>query len=414
MMKKILPVIILIIAISACSEDSEFVLPENKQITNNNNNNNQAVELAFQAECIDGSAGGFPCSGYDLVSRIELGTFGASRGNDCWGWTDPDTGNEYAIMGLDNGTAFIDISDPSEPVYLGKLASRSGASPWRDVKVYDNYAFIVSEASNHGMQIFDLTKLRNVVTPPESFDSDAVYTEFGNAHNIVINEESGYAYAVGTNTFNGGPHFINIQEPLLPFGEGGYSMDSYSHDAQVVTYSGPDTDYTGQEILIGSNENEIVIVDITDKANPEQISTISYGQVGYTHQGWFTEDQRYFILGDELDEIQFGFNSRTLIFDFSDLDNPSLVGDYLGSTGAIDHNGYVKGNNYYLANYTRGLTVLDVTGAGSNGVFETGYFDTHPENNNTSFGGAWSVYPYFNSGNIIISDINLGLFVVKQ
>ena len=90
----------------------------------------------------------------------------------------------------------------------------------------------------------------------------------------------------------------------------------------MITYNGPDTDYTGQEILIGSNENEVVIVDITDKTNPTRISTIDYANIGYTHQGWFTEDFRYFILGDELDERNFGINTRNIIFDFSDLDNP--------------------------------------------------------------------------------------------
>lgn len=411
---KNLKIFFITLLLTGCSSDNEFRIPENVQITTNGGNSNPEPELAFSAACENGQAGGFPCRGYDLVARIELSDFNAARGNDCWGWTDPDTGKEYAIMGVDNGTVFIDISDASEPLYLGKLNTRTSSSTWRDIKVYNNHAFIVSEASGHGMQIFDLTKLRSVPNPPAVFNSDAVYTEFGSAHNIVINEESGYAYAVGTDTYNGGPHFINIQEPLLPFQDGGYSMDSYSHDAQVVTYNGPDADYAGKEILIGSNENELVIADITDKANPEGISSVSYSQVGYTHQGWFTEDQRYFIVGDELDELQFGFNSRTLIFDFSDLDNPILIGEYLGSTEAIDHNGYVKGNQYFLANYTRGLTVLDITGAGSNQLEEVGFFDTHPENDGASFAGAWSVYPFFDSGNIIISDINKGLFIVKR
>ena len=170
--------------------------------------------LSFsQTPCENGFAGIYPCSGYDLVSEISLSTLSAtaSLANDSWGWTDPDTGNEYAIVGLSNGTAFIDISNPVNPEHLGTLPTQTFNSSWRDVKVYNNHAFIVSEAANHGMQVFDLTKLRNVNISTFLF-ADAVYSEFGNAHNIVINEDSGYAYAVGTNTFNGGPHFINIQE----------------------------------------------------------------------------------------------------------------------------------------------------------------------------------------------------------
>ncbi|WP_336375823.1 choice-of-anchor B family protein [Aureisphaera galaxeae] len=366
-----------------------------------------------QTPCTGGSAGAYPCNGYDLQSHINLSGLNAGSGNDSWGWTDDLDGKEYAIIALNNGTAFIDVSDPVNPVYLGKLPTHTTSSSWRDVKTYNNHAFVVSEAGGHGMQVFDLTRLRNVTNPPVTFSEDAHYNGFGDAHNIVINEDTGYAYPVGSSLFNGGPVFINIQDPQNPVGEGGYGMDDYSHDAQVVTYNGPDSDYTGREILIGSNENEVVIVDITDKSNPQNISSISYGNVGYTHQGWFTEDQRYFILGDETDELNFGFNTRTIVFDFEDLDNPQHHFDYTGPTAAIDHNGYVKGNKYYMANYRAGLRVIDLSNIASGSMTEEGFFDTYPPSNSASFDGAWSVYPYFGSGNIVISDINRGFFLVK-
>jgi len=367
--------------------------------------------------CVDGMASVYPCNDYDLLLHIPLDTFDASRGNDSWGWTDTTTGKEYALMGLDNGVAFIDITIPSEAVYIGKLPTATENSIWRDVKVFKDHAYIVSEATNHGMQIFDLTRLRTVTNTPETFTADRQYNGFGSAHNIVINEDSGYAYPVGTSrsgTFNGGPLFININDPKNPIDEGGYGDDAYSHDAQVVTYKGPDTDYIGSEILIGSNENEIAIVDVSDKANPRRISTISYSNVGYTHQGWFTENQQYFILGDELDEQNFGGNTRTLIFDFTDLDNPSFKMQYDGTTNAIDHNGYVKGNNLYLANYSAGVRIIDITNISNNSLNEIGFFDTHPSRNGANFDGVWNVYPYFDSENLVISDINSGLFVVKK
>ncbi|MBQ0740160.1 choice-of-anchor B family protein, partial [Aquimarina celericrescens] len=116
---------------------------------------------------------------------------------------------------------------------------------------------IVSEASGHGLQVFDLTRLRNVANPPQTFTADTRYTEFGNAHNIVINEDSGYAYVVGaqrnSGPYKGGPRFINIQDPKNPINPGGLlsgGQGAYTHDAQVITYNGPDSDYTGKEILI--------------------------------------------------------------------------------------------------------------------------------------------------------------------
>lgn len=366
------------------------------------------------------SLGIYPCSGYDLISRVPLTDMNAAEANDSWGWTDSSTGKEYALIGLNNGTAFIDISTPATPIYLGKLPTATVNSGWRDVKVYQNHAFVVSEAPNHGMQVFDLTRLRNVANPPQNFDADTHFTDFGSAHNIVINEDSGFAYAVGTSrsgTYQGGPVFINIQNPKSPVAAGGFLSSgdrAYSHDAQVINYQGPDTDYTGREILIGSNEIEVVIADITDKNNPVTISTIKYSDVGYTHQGWFTEDFKYFILGDETDEQGVGFNTRTVVFDFQDLDNPKQHMIYNGSTPAIDHNGYVKGNLLYLANYRAGIRVIDISDIENKNIREIGFFDSFPGSDSANFNGAWNVYPYFDSDNIVISDIERGFLLIHK
>jgi choice-of-anchor B domain-containing protein len=366
-----------------------------------------------QTPCENGMAGIYPCNGYDLQSFISLVELDTDRGNDSWGWTDPDNGDEYAIMGVKNGTVFIDISDPTNPVYLGKLPTHTANSTWRDIKVYQNYAFVVSEANNHGMQVFNLTRLRDVSNPPENFTEDAHYNGFGSSHNIVINEESGYAYSVGDNTYSGGAHFIDISDPLNPIAAGGYADDGYTHDAHVVIYNGPDTDYTGKEIYVGSNEDRVVIVDVTDKNNPQHIASVSYSNFSYTHQGWITDDFKYYILGDESDEINFGFNTKTIILDLTDLDNPIHSFDYNGPTLATDHNGYVNGDLFYLANNAAGLRIIDISDISNGNMTEVGYFDSHPINDFAGYEGIWSTYPYFESGNIVISDRE-GFFVVKS
>ena len=177
------------------------------------------------------------------------------------------------------------------------------SSLWRDIKVYGNYAFIVSEAGGHGMQVFDLTKLRNVNNPPVNFSADAIYTGFGNAHNIVINEETARAYGVGTNTASGGLHIVDISNPLNPTILGTFSQDGYTHDAQVVTYIGPDAQYQGKEIAFACNENTITIVDVDDPTDATLISTEGYSGSAYTHQGWLTEDHKYFVVGLSLIHI---------------------------------------------------------------------------------------------------------------
>jgi hypothetical protein len=182
----------------------------------------------------------YPCSNIDLMSFLPLSTFSVPgvapnpNGNDIWGWT--YGGREFALMGLTSGTAFVEITDPLSPIYIGILLSKTVCSSWRDMKTYANYAFIVSEAASSGMQVFDLIQLLNVDASnmPVQFVETAHYAGFSKAHNIAINEGTGFAYAVGTNTFNGGLHIVDIRNPSIPVFAGGFGPDGYTHDCQCV------------------------------------------------------------------------------------------------------------------------------------------------------------------------------------
>ena len=410
--------ILFVLMFVSCQKDSDLTDDPVIDPTESAETGNSSGTLPLEegTPCIDGFAGKYPCKGYNLLAHIDLATFESSDGNDSWGWTDPSTQKEYVLMGLGNGTAFVDISDPVNPILLGKLPTATESSLWRDIKVYKNYAYVVSEATDHGIQAFDLTRLRGVEAP-QTFTANRVLKTVPTAHNMVINSESGFGYVVGTSRndeFKGGVHFLDLNDPENFRFVGGYGEGGYSHDAQVVTYSGPDSDYIGKEIFLGSNESKLVIVDVTDKQNPTAISEISYQNPFYTHQGWFDLDQRFFILGDELDESRIGGKTRTLVFDLNDLDNPQLHHSYYGPTNAIDHNGYVKGNLFYLANYTAGIRVIDINDLENKNMSEIGFFDTFPEHNYVTYDGAWNVYPFFESGVIAISDINKGLFLIKK
>lgn len=240
-------------------------------------------ELSAQAAttCFEGSAAGFPCQNVDLQSHLPMSVFGTPEANDIWGWTDSPSGREFAIIGLEDGTGFVEITNPSGPVYLGKLPTHTFSSSWRDIKTYANHAYIVSEASNHGMQVFDLTQLLTVTSGPLTFSNTAHYSNVGNAHNIVINENTGYAYIVGgTNGCGGGLHMVDISTPASPVQAGCYGGDGYTHDAHCVIYNGPDSTYVGNEICFCANEDTITIVDVTNKASPSQLSRTTYSQEG--------------------------------------------------------------------------------------------------------------------------------------
>ena len=360
-------------------------------------------------ECENGQADGYPCNNMDLMSRLSLAQLGnPGNANDIWGWVDPQNGDHYALLGLDTGTAFIRITDPENPLVIGYLPTHSSASLWRDIKTYQNHAFIVSEAGGHGMQVFDLNQLRNYDGGNIEFSETAHYGLFGNSHNIVINEETGFAYAVGCNDCSGGLHMINIQDPSNPSYAGCYSEDGYTHDTQCVVYNGVDTQYIGREICFSSNEDTVTITDVTDKSNPTTISINGYDGAQYTHQGWLTEDHRYFLCNDELDEYYDGINTSTYIWDMTSLDNPILINVHDHGTPNIDHNLYVKGNYVYQSHYTAGLRIHDIVDIGDGIMEETAFFDIHPQNNNTSFDGNWSNYPFFDNNIVIVSGIGDG------
>ena len=365
-----------------------------------------------QTPCAGGSASGYPCDGIDLMSFTPLSVMSSSGANDIWGWTSPNTGSEYVLLGLTDGTAFFNIDDPVNPIYLGKLSTHTSSSQWRDIKTYNNHAFIVSEAGSHGMQVFDLTQLDGV-SSPQTWSNTAHLDDFGNAHNIVINEGSGYAYAVGAGLCSGGLVSVDISNPSNPIFSGCFSTDGYTHDAQCVNYIGPDAQYQGAEICFNSNENTLTIVDVSDKTDMTQISRTPYSGSRYTHQGWLTEDHEYFLMNDELDESGNGHNTRTYIWDLRDLDNPTFLGFYEAPVASIDHNLYISNNLAYCSNYTSGLRVLDVSNIAAGNLTEFAYFDTYTSSDGASFAGTWSNYPYFASGVLAVSGISEGLFLLK-
>ena len=167
-----------------------------------------------------------------------------------------------------------------------------------DLKVYNDHVFIVSEIAGHGMQVFDLTKLRTVDSF-QNFDADYIYNGYGHAHNIAINTDSGYAYTLGAGNRSNvvGIHALNIQDPTSPVLDLQLPDFGYTHDAQIINYSGPDTDHTGKEIYVGSNENKLVFVDVMIKIILNLLVNFSMMTLSI-HQTW-PEDQLC-VVGDEL------------------------------------------------------------------------------------------------------------------
>lgn len=387
-------------------------------------------------ECVDGRAGIFECDNVDLIAFLPVQAIGGGRGvttNDIWGWTDPQSDRDYAIVGMRDGTSFVDITDPYVPIFVGKLpkSADSPASLWRDIKVYSDHAFIVADASGpHGVQIFDLTQLRQFEGTPLAFGEAAHYSGVNSSHNLYINADSAFAYAVGNSsggeTCGGALHMINVEDPRNPVFAGCFEPQASSsrgpggtHDVQCVTYEGPDDRYRGREVCFSSDGRAFGIGDVTDKRNPQVIALATYPNLAYTHQGWLDEEHRYFYMNDEGDEVAgLVAGTRTLIWDVQDLEDPILVGEYTTDSPATDHNLYIVGDVMYQSNYRSGLHVLDISEREQ--PQPLGFFDTVPWGDNAGMGdilsgaiGSWSNYPFFDSGVVAVTSGKEGLFILK-
>jgi len=390
---------------------------------------NQNFSIAGgRVPCVGGKAGNYDCNSLDLMAFLSPEDLSGTKTelNDIWGWTDITTGKEYALVGLRNGTSFVDISDPINPFVVGFLPTATHSSTWRDIKVYKNHAYIVADRANdHGVQVFDLEGLRGISTFTE-FEPTAHYTNIGSAHNIAINEATGFAYVTGiasapTTAYECGKglHMIDITNPKEPSFAGcfshtgtGRSGTGYTHDAQIVVYSGPDADYQGKEIAFSCNETALSIADISDKSNPIIISKFRGENFGYIHQGWLSEDQNYFFVNDELNETRGDDDEQTtIIFDLTDLDNPAILTTYYSGLNTIDHNNYVRGDLLFQSNYSAGLRVLHVKNVAN--PKEVAFFDTYQAGNILDYVGSWSNYPFLSSGTILVSSIEEGLFILK-
>lgn len=408
-------------------------------ITSIERSNRDAKSTAVPTiECINYKAKtddqSYPCENIHLHGFLNLNDLKAAYGqtfysfsdatNDVWGWYD-NNGNEIALIGTYRGLSFVDITTPNKPKYLGTLEppSNGGNSFWRCSKVYKNYVYTVTEKGR--MQYMDmdiLVNLRNNNSIPDSGLLFKKYaSEFGsdisNTHTIAINEESGYAYLLGSNLCSGGLYIVNITIPSQPTYAGCYDKDGYTHDAQCVIYKGQDQRYFGREVCIACNEDTVTIVDVTSKTNPIMISKIGYVGSRYTHQGWLDENHDYFVFGDEYDETYAFLNTlktKTLVLKVTNLTNPVIVGSHIApDTRATDHNQYIIGQYTYQANYRAGLRILQMNSFEPVNFTEVGYFDIYPSDDTKRLNGAWSVYPFFPSGTIVVSGIEQGLFVLK-
>jgi choice-of-anchor B domain-containing protein len=386
------------------------------------------------APCTGNVSSGFPCQSVSLLSHLAFDTLKpvSTKANDIWGFTDLNTGREYAFIGVENGVAIIDITDPTAPEQVG--APTGTSTTWRDIEIYQvfdasaqrwrAYAYVTADAVQDVLMLLDLSDLPNGIERV-NFQSDhrSAHTDYmlnsDFTYGISQTGETPVLAIAGSNLVVGNHRLYSLADPrapaLLSVSSSGYAHDLASFpikdarkDSQCVNAQSRPV----CQVLTDFNENTVDVWDVTNPTSRQLLASQPYPNARFVHTGWWTDDGRYLYVNDELDERDLGLNTTLRIFDMADLRTPALVGSWVGPTRAIDHNTYVKGNRLYFANYSEGLTILDI----SNPVAPAriGFFDTWPANSETAFVGAWGVYPFFASGTIAVSDINSGLYLLHN
>lgn len=352
--------------------------------------------------------GGFGASGVTLLSHVPLSEFpGGGQANDVWGYVSP-AGREYAIIGLQSGTGFVDITDPTNPAIIAVIPDNS--SIWSDMATFGEFAYNVNE-SGGGIQIINLQLIDSGIVSLVGSAAGGVST----AHNIFVNPDSGFAYACDTN-FGPGFEVFNLSNPASPVHVGFWS-EPQSHDVYVQSYAscpgGPRDGQPCEIVFSFAGGQGMKIVDATDKSNITTFATFTYANQAFCHQGWPSDDLRYMFFGDELDESGFGIPTTTYVVDIQDLANPHHppgVEFFRSGLAAIDHNLMTRGKFIFEANYVNGMRVFDFSNLSS--IHEVGFFDTSFFPDGVGFAGAWGVYSDLPSGVVLVSDEQEGLFVL--
>ena len=387
------------------------------------------------ANCVQGFAGAFPCRNVDLLAQVRLSDLSTRPGtmSNMWGFVDLDDNREYAVVGVSNATAVIDVTDSVKPREVGSVPGNN--SLWREVKVYQffdsglnrhrAYAYISTEAALGGLQIIDLSNL------PASVQLANTLQDFQTSHTLHVSNidyasnatlagREAFLYIAGSNLNSGSFRIYSLADPVVPqLVTAAPAGTGYMHDSTTLFITDNRTTQCSQghnpcQVLVDFNESTVDLWDVTDKAQPVRLSATGYPEARYTHSGWPTPDQRFILVHDELDELRIGFNTHIYTLDIGDLATPRLVTSYLGPDSTTDHNGYAKGDRYYVSHYRRGLEIFDL--AAPEALREVARFDTFlsPADNVAGTDGAWGVYPFLPSGNILISDIDNGLFILRD
>jgi choice-of-anchor B domain-containing protein len=389
---------------------------------------------AAATPCTQGAAGPFPCRNLDFQSQVSLAQLSSApiSAANVWGFVDLNDNREYAVLGVRNGTAIIEVTNPASPREVVTIPGN--ASPWREVKVYQTfdsvanrwraYAYVTTEAANSGLQTIDLSGLpATAVLASTNMDTSSQHTLYVSnidyATNTALPGLEPVLYVAGSNLSGGSWRAYSLANPAAPALVGSAPSTRYMHDSTSLVVTGARAaqcapQHDPCEVLVDFNVNQVELWDVTNKIQPVLLGAATNPNNRYIHSGWPTADGMHLIFHDELEEVQLGVPTQIYTLSLADLRAPTVQISHVGSTTTTDHNGYMRGGYYYVSHYRRGVVVFDASNP--NQLVEVASFDNYvtPSSNIAGTDGTWGVYPFLPSGNLLVSDIENGLFVLRD
>ncbi len=357
------------------------------------------LTLLFIVFYIKGIAQISPAQNITLRSHLRLPDSTIEYAN-IWGYAAKN--REYALIGTTRGSAIVDVTNPDAPKLIKQIEAVQ--SLWREIKSYRDYAYITTEGSGQGLQIINLSSLPDSNVAVKNYKGDGDLLEIVKVHALHVDTAKGFVYLYGGTSFvKVGNDTISVQGAVVlniktdPWNPKfvGFFNKSYIHDGIVEN----DTLYGGH-IFNGY----FSIIDFKDKNNPIILGTQTTPNT-FTHNTWLSDDHKTLFTTDER------AGAYLASYDISSLSNIRLLDKIRTVSGqnAIVHNTYIKKDYAITSWYTEGVTITDANRPRN--LVQVGQYDTY-NGSGASFNGTWGVYPYLPSGNLIVSNIEAGLFVL--
>lgn len=308
--------------------------------------------------------------------------------SNIWGYVDT-LGNEYALVGTQEGLDIIDVTNPNNPQFRFHVPGPN--SIWREVRTHQKYAYVTTEGGG-GLRIVNLSYLPDSIQTRTWTGNNAINGQLNTIHALHI--DNGFIYLYGSNLANGGAIIASLADPWNPNYLGQYNLN-YIHDGIVRN-----------DTLWGAHiyQGYFSAIDVSNKSNPVVLE-IQNTPTNFTHNTWKSDDDQYLFTTDE------NTNSFLTCYDVHDVQNIREMDriQITPGSGSIVHNTYIKNDYAFTSWYTDGVVITDVSRPKN--MINVGHYDTSPFTGN-GFHGAWGVYAYLPSGNILVSDIEQGMFVL--